>query len=297
MSRIQILMSTYNGEKYLEEQLDSIIAQEGMEISILVRDDNSTDNTISILNKYKERGALDYYSGENLGPARSFMHLVMNAPDSDYYAFSDQDDVWIQGKLKKAMEVLNSETEPALYYHGMNLVDEKLNKYGYYFRDEKYAKSLCRSCLFGDEIAGCTMVFNRRLVREIKEYNPGFITMHDGWVHRVCLCVGGKIIGDPTSYINYRQHRSNAVGMQKRTIREQFNTFGQNENKLSRLAQEMISGYKNCIRKDDLYFVSAVAEYKDYFKYRLYLMGKGLSSGGKIEEVTKLEIKILHGSL
>lgn len=297
MERVQILMSTYNGEKYLKEQIESVITQENVDVSILVRDDGSTDGTISILDKYKKKEILDYYTGENLRPARSFMNLVMNSPESDYYAFCDQDDVWLQGKLERAVKVLKKETGPALYYHGMNLVDVNLHKYGYYFRKEEYARSLVYSCLFGDEIAGCTMVFNRQLLSEIKRYNPKFITMHDGWVHRVCLCVGGKVIGDQTPYINYRQHQNNVVGMGKRGLRKQFDAIRRKENKFSRLAKEMTKGYGNCIKKNDLDFLDILAEYKINFGYRLKLIKKGLTLKAGKRETIKLSIKILAGSL
>ena len=70
---ICVLMSTYNGERFLQQQVDSIIRQEGVNVHLLVRDDGSTDQTLSMLEQYKEKGALDYYQGENLGSARSFM--------------------------------------------------------------------------------------------------------------------------------------------------------------------------------------------------------------------------------
>ena len=97
--KVLVLMSTYNGEKYLREQIDSILGQRGVEVSLLVRDDGSTDATLTTLDEYKESGRLDYYCGNNLGPARSFMHLLQNAPASDFYAFSDQDDKWMDDKL------------------------------------------------------------------------------------------------------------------------------------------------------------------------------------------------------
>ena len=108
-------MSTYNGETYLREQLDSILAQDIQEapinayLKILVRDDGSSDGTVGILEDYKRKypGVVDYYTGENMRTARSFWHLLRNAPDSDYYAFSDQDDFWLSGKLSRAVKILN----------------------------------------------------------------------------------------------------------------------------------------------------------------------------------------------
>ena len=96
MNKILILMSTYNGEKYLSEQLNSLLLQENVNIKILIRDDGSTDNTHKILNFYSSNYPnISWYTGENKGPALSFMDLLFNAPESDYYAFCDQDDVWL----------------------------------------------------------------------------------------------------------------------------------------------------------------------------------------------------------
>ena len=98
--RVAVLMSTYNGEKYLNEQIDSILSQSGnFELSLLVRDDGSTDETINILNKYQNLGKLKWYSGKNLGPGKSFIDLLYKTHGYDYYAFSDQDDVWMTGKI------------------------------------------------------------------------------------------------------------------------------------------------------------------------------------------------------
>ena len=122
-------MSTYNGEKYLREQIDSILGQRGVEVTLLVRDDGSSDATLSILDEYKSSGLLDYYCGSNLGPARSFMHLLQNAPASDFYAFSDQDDKWMDDKLLAAITSMEGhESEPALYFSQTQLVDAGLKK-------------------------------------------------------------------------------------------------------------------------------------------------------------------------
>ena len=94
--KVLILLSTYNGERYIKEQIESLLKQENVKVSILVRDDGSTDGTINILNEYQKQGKLKWYTGENLKPAKSFMNLVENAPEYEYYAFCDQDDVWLK---------------------------------------------------------------------------------------------------------------------------------------------------------------------------------------------------------
>ena len=262
MNKVLILMSVYNGEKYLVEQIESLIHQERVDVSILVRDDGSSDGTIDILENYKTKGILDFYTGENLRPARSFMHLLFNAPDCDYYAFCDQDDVWLPEKLLVATDALKDVNGPSMFYHAMDLVDEFLRKDGYYFRESEKAQSLQYSCLFGDEIAGCTMVFNRKLADAVRLYEPRYITMHDGWVHRVCLSVGGTIISDKTPFINYRQHGGNTVGMKSRSLKSRLVKFAKKEKRFSKLANEMLCGYKEFFDAEQKNFLTEISNYK-----------------------------------
>lgn len=292
-----VLLSTYNGGEYLRDQINSLVAQKNVDLRIIVRDDGSTDETISILEEYRERGALDFYTGENLKPARSFMYLLSHAPKADYYAFCDQDDVWDQYKLAYAIESLEGTDGPALYYHAMNIVDQDLNSIGYYFRKTQYSQSVLNSCLYGDEIAGCTMVWNIALANRIKEYSPTYLTMHDGWIHRVCLAVGGTVIGDPTAYILYRQHGYNAVGMENRDVKDQLAAFLGRENRFSRLAAEMIDAYADDLQEDDKEFLQRLSSYRDNAISRIYLMKYVHGSCGTMQEKTKLVMKILLGAL
>ncbi len=262
MRKVLVLMSTYNGEKFIREQLDSLFAQKEVEASVLVRDDGSSDSTLAILDEYRVKYPLDYYTGDNLKPARSFMHLLFQAPDCDYYAFCDQDDVWDSGKLSAAVKALSRTDKPAMYYCAMTLVDEHLKPIGAYFRPESFTRSLAASCLFGDEIAGCTMVFNRALMQEVRLYEPDYLTMHDGWVHRVCLAVGGEVYADSTPYILYRQHGGNVVGKRDRSASERIRKLLRREKHFSRLAGEMLKGYGGCMREDDCRLLAACADYR-----------------------------------
>ena len=106
MKKIIVLMSTYNGEKYLQVQLDSILSQENVDLELLVRDDGSTDSTKTILERYQSEGKLTWYSGKNKKPAYSFFDLLGKCKDADYYAFADQDDFWHEDKLINAIKRL-----------------------------------------------------------------------------------------------------------------------------------------------------------------------------------------------
>ena len=110
MYRVAVLMSTYNGERYLKEQIDSILDQEGVDTALYIRDDESADQTVQIIEEYRKKypGKIHLLKGRNKGPGRSFMELVYKVPDDyDYYAYSDQDDIWLTDKLEEGIRFLN----------------------------------------------------------------------------------------------------------------------------------------------------------------------------------------------
>ena len=130
-----VLMSTYNGARFIREQLDSILDQTGeFELDLWVRDDGSTDGTKDILNDYESRGLLRWYTGENLGPAQSFLDLVRRTLGYDWYAFADQDDFWMPEKLSWALETLEkidaARENAVLYFSNAELADEALSPLG-----------------------------------------------------------------------------------------------------------------------------------------------------------------------
>lgn len=214
-----VLMSTYNGEKYLEEQIDSVLAQAGCQVQLIVRDDGSSDKTIEILQKNYEAGRLKYYTGENLKPAKSFMNLLYNAPKAEYYAFCDQDDIWMPEKLVEAIRMIrgkknNSSNNVVMYFS--NLVDVDADNT---LLREKHLgnhvyidfQSILVRCSW---IFGCTQVFTYELKELVKQsYHPNDQPMHDIWVAMICAMYG-QIVYDDRAFIRYRQHGRNVVGAQ-----------------------------------------------------------------------------------
>lgn len=237
-------MSTYNGERYLREQIDSILGQRGVEVSLLVRDDGSSDATLTILDKYKTAGQLDYYCGGNLGPARSFMHLLQNAPKSDYYAFSDQDDIWLDDKLITAVTTLEGhESQPALYFSQTQLVDAGLNPIPSVIINPKltFGESLIYKF-----IGGCTMVMNHRLREAVGDFMPEIMPMHDIWIYGIALGIGAFVHFDPTPHILYRQHGDNTVGLGQGAAYEwkkRFRRFTAKNDERYLQALELSNGY------------------------------------------------------
>ena len=212
MHSVAVVMATYNGERFLKEQLDSLIVQKGVRVNILVRDDGSTDKTKTILEDYQSRGLLKWYTGEHLNVQKGFLDLLKNAPQADYYAFCDQDDVWDDDKLLAAVTELDEmdNSKPAMYYCGQKLVDEELELISVH---SVYTQRNPHTNFFFSNVAGCTAVFNRQLLDALNSAEPEFIHCHDNWAFKVCLALGGSYVVDPVSRINYRQHGGNAVGL------------------------------------------------------------------------------------
>lgn len=211
---VTVVLATYNGEKYLKEQLDSLLRQKGVQVKILVRDDGSKDGTTVILDEYQSKGLLNWYTGEHLNVQKGYLDLLKHVPETDYYAFCDQDDVWDDDKLLIAVTELDEmpAEKPAMYYCGQRLVDENLKLISIH----KIASDRSPHTNFLiSNVAGCTAVFNRCLVYAVNSANPEFILMHDSWLFKVCLALGGNYFADSAAHINYRQHGNNVAGLNR----------------------------------------------------------------------------------
>lgn len=213
-ARVCVFLSTYNGEKYIKEQIDSILSQEGdFELTLYVRDDGSNDATQNILEHYATiHDNIFWEKGNNIGSTRSFMQLVYQSQHTtfDYYAFADQDDVWLLDKISSAIESLQQEDRPALYSSLKMIVDEKLEIM--HQEDVPYQPGLLNVFFRPNAASGCTMVWNssfHRILTAIRfEWKDGF---HDAWACKLAEVFGVNIF-DHTPHILYRQHERNQVG-------------------------------------------------------------------------------------
>lgn len=223
MNTVCVLMSTYNGEKYLAEQIESILNQKGVIVYLFVRDDGSTDNTVDILKKYQSENKLEVYQDEeNLGPANSFMKLLYDSFDYDYYAFADQDDIWLEEKLFVAIQKMKEKNNLPTLYCSNQLIYKDNRVKGVRFLHEPEHGLIEAIC--GNVFSGCTMVFNKELADVIKkkQHRPNSdvlrMRMHDTWVIAVAECIG-DVIYDQNSYIKYRIHENNTVGLKKGKVK------------------------------------------------------------------------------
>ncbi len=266
-------MSTFNGERFLMEQLESIYSQEGVDVDILVRDDGSQDRTPKILQREQEKGKLKWYSGPNLKPARSFMDLLKHASDeAQLYAFSDQDDVWDKDKLLVAANAILEETKPALYFCQTRLVDESLN--------DLTQLPISPKLTFGEAlvfqfVSGCTMVFNKALRDIVNQYTPEYLRMHDMWIYDVALAIGASVVFDSTSYIKYRQHKDNSVGQTTSVWNqweERLQRLKKHEHIRLRTAQELLKGYAKQMTPANRALTEMVARYRASLSNKLSLL-------------------------
>lgn len=212
---VLILLASYNGEKYLEEQLDSILKQQYTNWKLLIRDDCSNDNTKRIITKYKLLdGRINELKGEHrLGVVGNFCELLKYSPSNKYIMFCDQDDIWDSDKVLlslehiKAMEEKYGDNIPLLAYCSRTIVDETGK---YIIENERKRTDDLLSILSHNHIYGCTMILNPSLVKKVKNM-PDVVINHDYWVALTASCLG--IIGHiDKELIRYRVHASNATG-------------------------------------------------------------------------------------
>lgn len=214
MTKVTVVMSTYNGERYLHEQIESILHQQGCQVELLVRDDGSEEDQLSVLREYQRRDKLRLLCGENLKPAKSFLEAVKLAGDAEYYAFSDQDDVWMPDKLSTAIAHLERENSalPNAYFCNLTAVDQDKNVLMSHLLPRKAVTGYRQILVRSPHIFGCTMVFNRAL-RDVIAARPlpQTVYMHDLWTALIAAAMG-KLLYDSESHILYRQHGNNWVG-------------------------------------------------------------------------------------
>lgn len=183
--KVAVLISTYNGEKYLKEQLDSILNQTYQNIEIVIRDDGSTDSTIDIIKEYQKRyHNITLKSGTNIGFIKSFFALLELA-DADYYAYSDQDDVWMENKIELAVNALNNadNSKPNMVFGNSDYYNETMNFIG---KGEQHKIFSFKNSLYECVAQGMTMTINQVAKKMIIENIPEKCLFHDWWTYMIC---------------------------------------------------------------------------------------------------------------
>ena len=296
--KIIVLMSTYNGEKYLKEQLDSLLNQSLVPSKIIIRDDGSSDNTLNIIKEYANRNTIiDYYQGNNIGPTKSFYELIKNVENADYYALCDQDDVWYKDKLEKAINKLEQEDNgiPLLYAGRFILTDEYLNKLDSNM-SKLYSYTDFAHSLIYHTSPGCTFVFNDLTRKQVLKYdmNTRFCKIHDEIIHKV-VSMFGKVILDEEPLMYYRQHANNVFGLTANKNKEFFhrirNFLSKDvKNDRSKIARNLLEVYGSECDKDKKELLNIVGNYVNSNKLKKELLNNELF---KTNTINDLFFKIL----
>lgn len=290
---VTVLLSTYNGERHLDAQLESI-AMQTIPCHVAVRDDGSSDSTMEALDRWSTSLNLDVVRGSNLGPARSYLELMVSAPSAPYYAFADQDDVWDRDKMEVAVGRLSvgAQAIPSLYFSATRVVDEGLNllsRSHLHPNDAAdFSKVLVRSFA-----SGCTMVFNRALLDLIVS-RPNFdAMMHDSWLHKVCLAVGGNVVYDPVPHLDYRQHGSNFVGAEPRAL-QRLHRWARAPRAVRRKeAAELLIRYRAIMPERNIEVADALAAYSDGLAAKVRMLSDRRFRSGDLGSRASFVVSIL----
>lgn len=222
IDNIDILLATYNGEKYLKEQIDSILNQTYKNIRLIISDDCSTDDTKNILNKYekKDNRIKVFYQEKNLGYIKNFEFLLTKV-ESKFYMLSDQDDVWLPQKVEKSLEKIQKENAD-MVFSDLEVVDSDLKTVYNSFNDfmlltrkiNKYIDSYKLNYLYNC-VTGCTIISKKQFIKYILPI-PSIHkeVAHDYWM-ALMVSLNGKMSYMPERYIKYRQHGNNQIGTDK----------------------------------------------------------------------------------
>jgi len=210
-------MATFNGEQFITQQLDSLAAQTFINCNLIVSDDGSLDGTLPILKRYQEtwrQEKIIIKNGPKKGFAQNFLSLVCDKSiKSDFYAFCDQDDVWLPQKLEIAIKQISNaciNNELYLYCGRTVYVDEQLNAIGQstlFKQPPSFDNALVQSIAGGN-----TMIFNRASKLVIETVGMVPTPSHDWWLYLLISGAGGKVFYDPTPLLLYRQHGNSIVG-------------------------------------------------------------------------------------
>lgn len=285
MVKIAVLIASYNGSRYLEEQIRSIREQSGVEVDIFLQDDCSKDDTVAISRKLLPPDRINVNSSPTGSAANNFFQMVRDFrfPDNyDYFAFADQDDIWLPQKLEKAVSQLKMENA-ALYFSNLQNWDTRTDVKTILKKDYPQKKF---DYLFEGGSAGCTYVFTRDFFKLLKEAlsNTDYLHWkdfsHDWFTYFVARNAGLKVVSSSDAEILYRIHDSNVHG--------QLNTLSFNT--ISRRLKMVTSGwyihnsegFAKCISKDSEAFEIYRKYCKNFFtrlevlyQYRFELLRRG----------------------
>jgi Predicted glycosyltransferases len=261
-------MSTYNGGKNIIRQVESIFKQVEVDVSIYIRDDGSDAETSSVLKKLEEiyKGRIKIEFGENIGWKRSFLELVYNSDlNYNYYGFSDQDDIWMEDKLKSCIHLMELDAEDGLKLAHCNSmsVDESLQ-----LREEQEKRIPCppnyKSAIATEYFQGCGMVWNLNAMKLIQQYKPQNMNLaHDYWVGLICYMFGNIYFCEDAKFCHVRYgNNSSEDGDVYKGRMKRLKGLLRRDNIYMNPVEDLCIGYMQLLENDVQQFLERVSTYK-----------------------------------
>lgn len=286
---ISIAMCTFNGEKYIKEQIESIINQSLIPDEIVICDDCSKDNTVNIIKETLDNWFGKIYlvvNEKNLGYRKNFEKAI-SLCNGDIIFLSDQDDVWNRNKIEIMFNALNNSSDAILAFHDVEIVDENLNliKKSFWkllkFDYQKFLQSDFRRVFEGNVVQGSACVFRKELFNCARPFPEAAV--HDEWLGLVAL-TKGKIIPINKSLAKYRQSGNNAIGAESVSLLEKItklitNLHAQNIKLVNELIrrQKVLSCFHKRFGRETLTICRGYKKYLDFNTLRLnYIQNKDL---------------------
>ena len=262
--KVLVLLSTYNGEKYLREQLDSIFNQVDVDVEVFASDDLSKDGTVAILEEYSKSHKLTFrINKENKNFTYNFLDLIYDSinKDFDYFSLADQDDFWQEDKLISAIKLLK-EKGVQFYCSNLTTVDGELKnpKLMNHFKDNRKGHA---HLLLENICTGCTSVFTKEFALHLGKHYPEKIYLHDYWLMLVAA-FSSSYIYDTSSYILYRQHGDNQIGSNQESLSAYYQKYKSSKSFRIHLVEELLEGFKDDISKEDKEHLNTFLNYKKF---------------------------------
>lgn len=303
MDRCLVLLSSYNGEEYIDEQIKSILRQKDVEVTLMIRDDGSADDTLKVIRNMNDKRIV-VLKGENVGYRKSFFELIQRAGiEYDYYAFSDQDDVWLEDKIITAIKKLKDYNCPASYCSTPIYVNEKLKRIDgcHSSIDDLPEGVVLPEWMIHNSLAaiGCTFVWNRALqsillMSDFSDIDYDLIA-HDNFMSVFSSFVG-ILIKDQNGRILYRQHDNNTSGSKEEkryNLKGIIKSIRELKNIDLPLRKYIFDNYKEYIPKDRIRLLQKSVDYTNSFSAFSYLFIHNCAKGLKRIETGKYYIKLL----
>ena len=306
METVAVIMSTYNGGKYLAEQLDSILAQQGVNVELFIRDDGSGDNTRAILTHYADSHSnIHIEFGENLGFVESFLYELKAASGFSYYAFSDQDDVWKPAKLITAVKAISLEESrrgrniPVVWQCNCLVTDENLSVKRVTVSHRR--KRTIESFMMRGHARGCAMVINaevRKIIKTRGYFNA--IRGHDSVSLLHTYANGGSSLFEREAFVFYRQRGNNITNTQtslKGMIVQEITRMFKSRYAGLRTSKAVLETYGDDLDPKIKRNLTLVAEHNDKLLSRLRIMISPSFSSGIFSVTVIGRIKAFFGWL